>query len=82
MIEFTEFREYKNHSCVNWVRFNDTVCYQCLAGTVLTSPSLTHQVKGSGIFFLQNILSLNSLLLVKDLRENSNITVDSPTVKV
>ena len=37
---------------MNWVQFKDTISYLFLAGTVVTSQSLTQEVAGSNNHFL------------------------------
>ena len=39
-----------NHSNMNWAQFKDPVFYMCLAGAVVASWSLTHEVTGLSPF--------------------------------
>ena len=40
-----------NHLDMNWGQFNDPICYLCLAGTMVASWSLTHEVAVSNNLF-------------------------------
>ena len=42
----------RNHWSTNWVQCRDLLCYICLCGTVVSSLSLTQEVKGLNIAIL------------------------------
>ena len=43
----TNSENLRNHWGMNWVQYNDLLCYLCLCGLVVSSPSLTQEILGS-----------------------------------
>ena len=56
----------RNHWSMNWVQYEDLLCYMCLCGTVVSSLFLTQEILGSNPAFLLFWFLINgSSLLVK-----------------
>ena len=62
-----------NHWSMNWVQFKDPLSHMCLAGTVVSSWSLTQEMTGSNAFtVMSNILVTELSEFNESFRENSN----------
>ena len=56
---------------MNWTEFKDPLYYRFLAGTMVVSWSLSHEVASLNNLLKIQYFSLNSAKLVKTFRENS-----------